>query len=151
MIFYHLAAMDNLIYIQKLEELHELPGVEKLLGNINIYHPIKRKGKKFFYNTTLFEEFSGVKHTKNFNYTKLREITYQKIDELTENFLDLQAKLLADYIIHEAVSETITTLKLIRNGIDFELLKAGAILPISDIEYANKLKLQEVYETELYG
>lgn len=143
--------MDNLVYIQQLEALHELPGVEKLLGNINIYHPITRRWKKYFYNTTLFEEFSGVKHSRNFNYTKLRETTYQKIDELTQSFLDLQEKLLADYIIHEALSETITTLRFIRNGIDFELLKAGAILPISDIEYANKLKLQEVYEAELYG
>lgn len=42
-------------------------------------------------------------------------------------------------------------LKLIKNGLDFELLKAGARIPLSEIEYANKLKMQEIYESELYG
>ncbi len=141
------AAEDTYLY----EKILERPGVEKLLGNIIVYHPITRTGKKFFYNVTLFEDFCGIKHSKNFNYTQLRHNCSEKLESLMAELQKLEEKMSNNYIFHQALDENIITLQFLKNGLEFELLKAGARITISERDYANKLKLQEIYEAKLYG
>lgn len=129
---------------------------EKLEKIIEMTYSYKEINNNFFYNITLFEEFTWIKYDldKAINFFSLKNILENKLNSNILNIwiliLDLESETLDDKwkILYKSLLYIKKILEIVLIWIEFELEKAGYKITLTIEEQLNKISIIEEIEEQ---